>query len=1073
MSTQRRTARSAQRHVGRAVLALFLIASLLLPATAFAQDSAPAQPSAAPDVTDWVGNMNPASGSSNTINSGDGFTLTVEAYQAGVTDVIEGPNFQIECHLYWSKVSSFGGAWQAEPFDTPMEWSADNGNNDVYTATVAPLSGLYEFTAYCDDTYDEFAPPDGLTWAEMPAGNVKLTVNTPAGSYSCSGATTGDDNVYWSALLHDSFATDYRNPLGAVTNAQGTVTLRVRACRGDLTAAVLREWNDRTDTETLYDMTVGPEIFDPTLGEVTFWTYDVPIPADPTILYYTFRLKDGDKTVFYRDDDPKFYGGGYGTPTDNQGEAESNSYQLTVYDQNFATPDWMQKGVVYQIFPDRFRDGNSANNPAAGRFYYNQEGGTIFRSYTTAWNTLICDPRGGGACQDKFGENFYGGDLAGITQKINEGYFNNLGVSVLYLTPIFRSPSNHKYDTANFRNIDPDFGGSAAFQNLVAAAATKRIRVVLDGVFNHTSSDSAYFDRYSRFNFNDQLVNTTGPGQDDNISACESPGSSRRPWFFIPDAGSPATGATDRCDPTDTDDRLGAWTQTYTAWYGYGTLPKLNSANQGVRDFVYAKGITPPQPSIGPYWVQQGADGWRLDVGGDIDPGLTNDPANDYWEGFRAKVKDTSIQTRTVPLIVGEEWGDASPWLLGSEWDSAMNYRLRSAALGWLFTGCSGNGCPDGTTFEDNDSNANSSSGAISALTPSQFNARLRSIAEDYPPMSFKAMMNIGGSHDTNRLRFLLKKINNDDDALAQQRMKEYWLFNMAYAGAPTIYYGDELQVQADGVWANDKWEDDPYNRAPFPWDDTPGAYTPYTETLPFLRSLTSARQGYSALQTGDVQHGLVIDDANKVYAFARTNEADQRTAFIALNRDTVEHSVTFTGLEKAPYFSYEGELFMDVLSRSTYTVACADPTTPAGCELTAPVPPELGIVLTVPGKADQPDPPLLFTGIMTTTVDLNLNWAAIIRDTTFGYEFPDRYEVWRSETPYGTTGPNGTMTLIGETQPAAFGGERHEYIDAGVVGDPAVNHFYKVVAVNGAGGRSIESREEAEFDFSLVPGTE
>ena len=109
--------------------------------------------------------------------------------------------------------------------------------------------------------------------------------------------------------------------------------------------------------------------------------------------------------------------------------------------------------------------------------------------------------------------------------------------------------------------------------------------------------------------------------------------------------------------------------------------------------------------------------------------------------------------------------------------------------------------------------------------------------------------MNIGDSHDTNRLRFLLKKINNDDDAAAQQRMKEYWLFNMTYAGAPTLYYGDEMQVQADGVWANSTWEDDPYNRAPFPWDDTPGAYTPYTGTLPFLRALTSARQGYSALQ--------------------------------------------------------------------------------------------------------------------------------------------------------------------------------------------------------------------------------
>ncbi len=182
--------------------------------------------------------------------------------------------------------------------------------------------------------------------------------------------------------------------------------LAIRACRGDLTGVELRVWNDRINAETLYDMAVGNRKSSTRrFGEVTFWTYDLPVPARTrTILYYTFRLKDGTKTVFYRDDDPKFYGGGLGTPTDNQAAAEANSYQLTVYDQNFTTPDWMQKGIVYQIFPDRFRDGNTANNPKAGRFYYNLPGGTIWRSYAfdpTAWNTLICDPRAAGPCAEQ------------------------------------------------------------------------------------------------------------------------------------------------------------------------------------------------------------------------------------------------------------------------------------------------------------------------------------------------------------------------------------------------------------------------------------------------------------------------------------------------------------------------------------------------------------------------------------------------------------------------------------------------------------------------------------------------
>ena len=126
----------------------------------------------------------------------------------------------------------------------------------------------------------------------------------------------------------------------------------------------------------------------------------------------------------------------------------------------------------------------------------------------------------------------------------------------------------------------------------MAAASAKRIKIVLDGVFNHTSSDSAYFDRYSRWNFLDELNpgnQSSGPGRQHlglrkPQFARGAPGSSSRT------RGSPATGVEDRCDPTDTDDRGGAWTQTYTAWYGYGSLPKLNPANQGVRDLVYAKG---------------------------------------------------------------------------------------------------------------------------------------------------------------------------------------------------------------------------------------------------------------------------------------------------------------------------------------------------------------------------------------------------------------------------------------------------------------------------------------------------
>ena len=135
--------------------------------------------------------------------------------------------------------------------------------------------------------------------------------------------------------------------------------------------------------------------------------------------------------------------------------------------------------------------------------------------------------------------------------------------------------------------------------------------------------------------------------------------------------------------------------------------------------------------------------------------------------------------------------------------------------------------------------------------------------------MAFKAMMNLEGSHDTNRLRFLLKKVNGDNDSTAVQRMKESWIFAYTYAGAPMLYYGDEVGLSHDGIWDGSRWQDDPYNRAPFPWDDTPGSYGADTSNLlPHARKMSSVRLSYRALQDGDVQHGLIVDDANKLYGF-------------------------------------------------------------------------------------------------------------------------------------------------------------------------------------------------------------
>ncbi|NUM45396.1 MAG: glycoside hydrolase family 13 protein [Anaerolineales bacterium] len=1023
---------TAKKIIDSTIKTFFLAALMILSAALLF-------PKAAHAALGFVGNMFPVGGSHSNLTEGNNFTVYLQVWKDGVTNS-PGAGANITCSLYWGQVPSFGGTW-SNITTTPMSYNTDNGNNDEYMATISPTAGLYEFTGYCTDTTDATT-----TW--QGSGNGQLTVNAPV--TSCSGATTGDNNIFWDGLLHDSFSTAYRAPTGPVTTDQGTVTLKFRTCQNDVGSANLRIWDDYADSETILPLAFDSNATEPGVGNVTYWTATVPISTDPTIFYYVFSATDGTATVYYRDDAPKFYGGGYGAAEGSQTTAYDNSYQLTIYDPNFYVPSWMTRGIVYQIFPDRFRDGNPANNPTNGRFSYDLPGGAIVRSGQTNWNYTVCDPRSTYApsCANHYGDNFYGGDLAGITEKINAGYFDSLGITVLYLNPIFRSPSNHKYDTADYLTIDPDFGTLADFQAMVAAADAHGIQIILDGVFNHVSSDSKYFDRYSRYDSAGNLI-SPGIGTDDQSGACESPLSPFRAWFYIPDAGSPATGPTDRCDAIDGDDPGGVWTETYSAWYGYGSLPKLQANSPDVRDLIWADGGN----SVGPYWIGQGADGWRFDVGGDVDPGVTNDPANDYWEGFRTAVRVENSDA----LTLGEEWGDASAWLLGNEWDSVMNYRFRSAVLSWLFTGCSGNGCTGGV-FEDNDSNSGSSSGAISYISPSQFNARLLSIQEDYPPMAWKAMMNLEGSHDTNRVRFLLKKINNDNDSAAAQRMKEWWLFSYTYAGAPTLYYGDEIGLNHDGVWSSAKWEDDPYNRVPFPWSDTPGSYTAdTTNLLPFARQMASIRHSYRALQDGDVQHGLIIDDANKLYGFARTNST--QTALIALNRDSASHTASFTGLNAAPYSLHDGTVLVDALNGGTYTVT--------GGAVTPSVNPAWGVILLEQTEMDSPEPANV--SMTANLAQVILTWPQVTLDTNGQPEVVTNYEVWRS-----VNANFSDATKIADVPPPAFGSTDNlvTFIDETSVDQPddrPSDFYYRVVAVNGAGVPGAESNQVGASPTAVV----
>ena len=693
-----------------------------------------------------------------------------------------------------------------------------------------------------------------------------------------------DNNVFWDGLYHDSRDTAYRTP-GGPQPAGTPVTLRLRAYKNDLTGVTLRAFDKVANSTASTPM-------QRVATDATYeWWQATITPTAPTLLYYRFIARDGTAVAYY-EDNSAIYGSEpwkKGGPGQVYAASPDLSFQLTVFDPTYVTPDWLRNGVMYQIFPDRFRDGNPANDPQAGRFFYDQPGGAITRSNQIDWNVRVCDPRDvrDPECLDKYSHNFYGGDLAGITEKVNDGYFDQLGVNVLYLNPIFRAPSNHKYDTQDYTQIDPDFGTEADWNALVAAADTHGIHIILDAVFNHTSSDSYYFDRYHRWDAEGNLTSPGGVGTNDFSGACEAITSTFRAWYFFqPDPGGPCAGPA-----------------TYTSWFGYDSLPKLDAANPIVRSYFYSGPVT---ASIATRWVISGASGWRFDVGGDVDPGYANDPANGYYIGLRNAVRGVYSQT----ALLLEEWNDNSPWLLGNQMDGAMNYRLRKALIGFVRD----------STWTDNDNNGNNT---IWALSPSELEQSIQVLLEDYPEQAVQAMMNLLGSHDTNRVRFVLKSDSggplSDEQVDAKQRLLVALLYGLP--GAPTTYYADEAGASEDGVLSGGRYEDDPYNRLPFPWDDTPGFYVTRTGMLDYYAALGQARRAHPALRTGDYVP-LLADDGSDAFAYGRVckdacGTANGDAAIVVLNR-----GVTQTVAVSVPaMFVANGAVFSDVVSGLMYTV--------------------------------------------------------------------------------------------------------------------------------------------------------
>ncbi len=403
-------------------------------------------------------------------------------------------------------------------------------------------------------------------------------------------------------------------------------------------------------------------------------------------------------------------------------------------------PEWVQDAVFYQIFPDRFANGDPSNDPPN----------------VQPWGSppTIHD--------------FQGGDLKGILLKFD--YLLDLGVNALYLNPIFRATSNHRYNTTDYYAIDPKLGDFADFKALLKLAHRKGMRVVLDGVFNHCGRGF--------FAFQDLLENESH--------------SAYRNWFHV------------RRFPLDAYGP--GLAENYLAWWKIKSLPKFNTSEPEVRRYLLG---------VARYWIEQGADGWRLDVPNEIDD-------DSFWAEFHQAVKTVNPEA----YLVGEIWEANPRWVGPDHFDGLLNYPLREALLGLI---------------------------AERDLKPSAFARQVDDLVRLYPRQHLLAHYVPLGSHDTERVR----TVCGGDT----RKVKLLLLFQFCFPGAPGIYYGDEVGVEGGK---------DPGSRRAFPWDESSWDL----DLRAFVRNLIRLRHSMTILRRGDYQRVLADDDTG-AFAFARRWEAE------------------------------------------------------------------------------------------------------------------------------------------------------------------------------------------------------
>ncbi len=563
----------------------------------------------------------------------------------------------------------------------------------------------------------------------------------------------------------------------AISRRLGAIGVVMRICRDggadeDITLGLL----DSDNINDIYTCTLDTE--------------KMCVVGESGLFYYEFLIMRGFDTLF--------------TVTHNNLDAYTASksegrYRLIVFDRDFDTPKSFGRGVMYQIFPDRFFKGESEQ----ARAIRAREDAMINPDWENGVPQFAEYP--GAPLKNNM---FFGGNLWGIAEKLD--YLRSLGVTYIYLCPIFKAYSNHKYDTGDYSKIDEMFGGEDAFDNLIAKAREKGIGIILDGVFNHTGDDSVYFNRYKKY----------GDG-----GAYNDYSSEHRDWYCF------------RSYPDDFD-----------SWWGIKILPKLNHRNESCRHYFTGEG------GIIEKYIKRGIAGWRLDVADEL--------SDEFLDELRESAKKASDGEA---VIIGEVWENAADkmaygkrrrYFLGKQLDSVMNYPVKNAILDFCLYG-------DAELLYDT----------------------LAEIYSSYPRCVCHKLMNIIGTHDTQRVLTVLGKDEYDDNnpnyVLARKRLdgvqreRAICLLKIAAAiqftiyGIPSVYYGDEVCLEGYG---------DPFCRMPFPWHEIDYDYR--AEMLEYYRALGKIREREEAFDGGSfyvVEHG----ESHIVYA----REKNDSRIVVAANR--------------------------------------------------------------------------------------------------------------------------------------------------------------------------------------------